>query len=324
MKRREFIALIVGATVLWPSLPASAQQGRRAKVAFVSWRSTTQAEDAESLRQGLRDLGYIDGTSIEVEAHFTDGNRERTQQIIRRLVENGVDILVVRATPVAHIAKDVTQTIPVVMIVSDPLATGLVKSLAHPGGNLTGLSMFGPVLAGKRLELLREIKPSIRTVGFLGSSRDPNVATFAQETRAAAAQIGLNLVVKLIDGPVAIDNSIFEAMKREGAEAIVVQPIFTGHEQKIVAMATTHQLPVLADYSVFAEAGALLTFGPDDAAQTRRAASFVDRILRGAKPAELPIEQPTTFQLVVNVMSARKLGFTVPPSVLARADRVIE
>jgi putative ABC transport system substrate-binding protein len=315
--------MTVAAMAAW-AWCAYAQQGKRVKLAFVSWRSPAQADDVESLRQGLRDRGYIEGKSIEIESHFTDGNRERTQEIIRKLVQDGVDILVVRATPAAHIAKELTQTIPVVMIVADPLATGLVKSLAHPGGNLTGLSMFGPVLAGKRLELLREIKPNLRTVGFLGSSRDPNATTFVQETRAAAAHLGLNLAVKLIQGPEAINESIFQDMKREGAEAVVVQPIFTGHEEKIVGMAMSYHLPVVADFAVFAEAGALLTLGPDDNAQTLQAASYVDRILKGAKPADLPIEQPTTFLLVLNVLSAKELGLTIPPSVLTRADRVIE
>jgi putative ABC transport system substrate-binding protein len=323
MKRREFIALTVGVVAGW-SERTDAQQGKRVKLAFVSWRSPAQADDAESLRQGLRDLGYIDGKNIEIESHFTDGNRERTREIIRTLVETGVAILVVRATPVAHIAKELTQTIPVVMIVADPLATGLVKTLAHPGGNLTGLSMFGPVLAGKRLELLREIKPSLRTVGFLGSSRDPNATTFVQETRAAAGHLGLNLAVKLVEGPEAINESVFHGLRREGAEALVVQPIFTGHEQKIVGIAMSYNLPVVADFAVFAEAGALLTLGPDDNEQTVRAASYVDRILKGAKPAELPIEQPNTFLLVLNDLSAKKLGLTIPLSVLTRANRVIE
>jgi putative tryptophan/tyrosine transport system substrate-binding protein len=294
------------------------------RLAFVSWRSPAQADDVDYLKKGLRDLGYIEGRDIEIQAHFTDGNRERTREIVRQLIDTPVDILVVRATPVAHIAKELTQTIPVVMIVSDPVATGLVTTLAHPGGNLTGLSMFGPVLAGKRLELLREIKPSLRTVGFLGSSRDPNANTFVQETRSAAGQLGLDLVVKLIEGPEAINESVFLGMKDEGAEAMVVQPIFTGHDQKIVGIAMSYHLPVVADFAVFAEAGALLTLGPDDNAQTLRAANYVDRILKGVKPAELPIEQPTIFQLVLNISSAKQLGLTIPPSVLARADRVIE
>lgn len=322
MKRREFIAFLAGATAL--PLGAHAQQAKNATLAFASWQSPTQSHHLESLRQGLRGLGYVEGKNIEIEAHFTDGNRERTQNVFRTLVQKGVDILVVRATPAAHIAKEVTQTIPIVMIVADPLATGLVESLSHPGGNLTGLSMFGPVLAGKRLELLREIKPSIRTAAFLGSSKDPNAATFAQETKAAADQIGLNLVVKLLDGPDAIGELIFQAMKRDNVEAIVVQPIFTGHQEKIVGLAMKYQLPVVADFSVFADAGALFTFGADDAAQMRRAAYYVDRVLKGSRPAELPIEQPTTFLLVLNALSAKALGLTFPPSVLARADKVIE
>jgi putative ABC transport system substrate-binding protein len=167
LKRREFITLLGGAAVAWP-LAARAQQTKIARLGFVSWQAPTRIED---LRQGLRELGYVEGKNIEIEVHFVDGDRERTQNAIRTLVQKGVDILVVRATPAAHIAKAMTQTIPIVMQVSDPLATGLVKSLSHPGGNLTGVANSGPDLAGKRLELLREIKPGLRTVAFLGSSR---------------------------------------------------------------------------------------------------------------------------------------------------------
>ena len=149
------------------------------------------------MRQGLREHGYVEGKNIEIEAHFVEGDRERTKNVIRALIQNGVDILVVRATPAVHLAKEATRTIPIVMIVADALATGLVQSLSHPGGNLTGLSNSGPDLAGKRLELLREIRPGIRTVAFLGSSEDPNSATFARETKTAADQIGLSLLVRI-------------------------------------------------------------------------------------------------------------------------------
>jgi len=242
--RRKFFATLGGAAAAWP-LAASAQQTKIARLGFVSWQAPTRIED---LRQGLRELGYVEGKNIEIEVHFVDGDLERTQNAIRTLVQKGVDILVVRATPAAHIAKTMTQTIPIVMQVSDPLATGLVKSLSHPGGNLTGVANSGPDLAGKRLELLREIKPGLRTVAFLGSSKDPNGATFARETKVAADQIGMNVLVRLLDSADALHESDFQAMQRDGVEAVIVQPIFTGHRVKIVGLARNSRLPVIADY----------------------------------------------------------------------------
>jgi len=309
IRRREFITLLGGAAAAWP-LAARAQQTKIAKLGFVSWQSPTRIDD---LRQGLRDLGYVEGKNIEIEVHFVDGDRERTQNAIRTLIQKGVDILVVRATPAAHIAKAMTRTIPIVMQVSDPLATGLVESLSHPGGNLTGVANSGPDLAGKRLEILREIRPGIRTVAFLGSSKDPNGATFARETQGAADQIGLNVLVRLVDSADALDESDFHAMQRHGVEAVIVQPIFTGYRVKIVGLARNSQLPVISDYIPFAEAGALLTLGVDDAERVRRVAYYVDRILKATRPAELPVEQPTTFQLVLNVLTAKSFGWTIPP-----------
>jgi putative ABC transport system substrate-binding protein len=304
---------------------AVAQQTRKAKLGFISWWAPQQSIHLEWLREGLRELGYAEGRNIEIEGHFTAGNRERTRELARAFVAKGVDILVVSTTPAIHIAKEATQTIPIVMApVADAIATGLVKSLARPGGNLTGLTMFGPDLAAKRLELLKEIRPQTRIVAFLGSSTDANTQTFVRGTQQAADRYGLKLLVRLVEGPGAIDGQTFAAMKREGVEAVVVQPIFMGSQDGIVSAATKAGLPVISDYPTFAEAGAVLTLGTNDKAQMKRAAYFVDRILKGDKPADLPIEQPTTFIMAVNVRAAKALGWTIPESFLIRADRVIE
>ena len=178
--------------------------------------------------------------------------------------------------------------------------------------------------AGKRLDLLRQIEPSLHTAAFLGSSKDPNTVNFVKETQAAADKLGIKLAVKLIDGPQALGQTIFEAMKADGSQAIIAQPIFIGYQDEIVAMAMKDQLPVISDWSAFAKAGALFTYGARQAAGMRRTAYYVDRILKGAKPADLPIEQPTEFELVVNVKTAKALGLNVPQSLLARADDVIE
>jgi putative ABC transport system substrate-binding protein len=322
MRRREFITLIGGAAA-WP-LKTHAQQ-KIAKLAYVSWLSEAQrTSDLDNLRRGLRELGYIEGKNIALEGFFTAGDRERTREVIRRLVREPVDILIVRITPAIHIAKEETQSIPIIMIVADPLATGLVQSLSRPGGNITGVSIAGPELAGKRLELLREIRPDIRAVAFLGQVNDPNTETFVRETRAAAKQIGLEVLVKLVDGAGGIEPSLFAAIKRDGAEAVIVQPIFTSYREKLIKLAMDAQLPVISDFALFARSGGLLSFGVDQAERVHRTAYFVDRILKGAKPADLPVEEPTKFELVINLKTAKALGIGIPPILLSQADEVIE
>jgi ABC-type uncharacterized transport system substrate-binding protein len=295
------------------------------KIGFLSWYSPARKVELDYFREGMQQLGYVEGKSYVIEAHFTDGNRELTQQVAEKFAEAPVDILVVQSTVAAHIAKEATQTIPIVVtFVANPLATGLVQSLSHPGGNITGVSGQVTDLAGKLLGLLHEIRPVLNTVTFLGLAKTGNAAAFVRETKAAADRLGVKVLERLVDGPEAIDQALFDAMKRDGAEAVIVQPIFAGHEERIAAMALRSQLPTIAESPSFADAGVLVAYGPDDAVLVRRAAYYVDRILKGAKPADLPIEQPTQFQLIINARTARELGWTIPPSVSMRADRVIE
>ena len=295
-----------------------------ARIGFVSWISVAEAADVEHLRGALREFGHIDGQSIIFEAHFTDGNREATRAVLQAMVQRNVDVIIVRATAAAHIAKEVAASRPVVMLVADPLATGLVESLSRPGGNLTGLSLLGPDLAGKRLAYLHAMRPGLRKVAFLGSSADPNAKTFAQQTQAAGETLGIEVIEQLVPGPAALTPEVFSGMAQAGAQAVVVQPIFTGHQDRIVALGRAAGLPVISNYRVFAQAGALFSFGPDDVALTKRAAYYVDRILKGASPATLPIEQPSQFQLVINTRTARELGLTVPDSLAAIADELVE
>ncbi len=278
----------------------------------------------DHFREGMQQLGYVDGKNYDVESYFTGGNREMTQDVARKLVQEPVDVLLAVATPAIHIVNAATHTIPIVMLTANALATGLVSSLSRPGGNLTGVSLLMTDLAGKRLELLREIQPSLHAIAFLGSSRDPNTATFVRETQAAADQLGVVLSVRLVDGPASIDQTIFDTMKRDGSEAVIVQPIFAGYQDNIIAMAMKSRLPVISDWAFFAEAGALLTYGANEADLMRRTAYYVDRILKGANPADLPIEQPTNFEMVINLKTAKVLGLDVPATLLATADRVIE
>jgi putative tryptophan/tyrosine transport system substrate-binding protein len=321
MDRREFIVLL--GSVAGLASPAAADD-KKVKIGFLSWFPPTMNVDLDHFREGMQQLGYVDGKNYEVEAYFTGGNREMTQDVARRLVQEPVDVLLAVATPAIHIVNAATHTIPIVMLTANALATGLVSSLSRPGGNLTGVSLLMTDLAGKRLELLREIQPSLHAITFLGSSRDPNTATFVRETQTAADQLGVVLSVRLVDGPASIDQAIFDTMKRDGSEAVIVQPIFAGYHDNIITMAMKSRLPVISDWAFFAEAGALLTYGANEADLMRRTAYYVDRILKGANPADLPIEQPTNFEMVINLKTAKALGLDVPATLLATADRVIE
>jgi putative tryptophan/tyrosine transport system substrate-binding protein len=225
----------------------------------------------------------------------------------------GVDVIVATATPAVTIAKQATEAkkIPIVMTpVSDPIATGFAASIAPPGGHLTGMSMVGPDLSGKRLGYLREIMPDLKSVAFIGWTRDQNAKTFVAGIEAAAAQLGIKLVVKMVDAPSEIDDKLMAALKQDGVRAVVVQPIFMGQD-RIIAAARTARLPIVSDFPAFALSGGLFTYGIDDRAQMQRAAYFIDRIVKGANPADLPIELPTDYVLIVNQKIAAEFGLTV-------------
>lgn len=316
--------LAVTARPVFAQIAARPEGNRPARVGFVSWFTAAEASQIDPLRESLRGYGWVEGRNLELEAHFTEGNAARTRKALESLVARRFDLIVVRATNTAHIAKEVTSTVPIVMLVSDPLATGLVSSLARPAGNLTGLSLQGPDLAGKRLEYLLALMPQVRRVAFLGASNDQNVMSFVRETRAAADRIGVELHVRLVAGIQAYGERDFADLAEHGVKAVLVQPIFTGQQERIVGYAMAHRIAVISNYPVFAKAGGLLTFGPDDISQTRRAAYFVDRILRGARPADLPVEQPSRFTLALNLTTARRLGLSVPQSLLISADTVFD
>lgn len=326
MVLRRRIALAGALSLMAPT--ALAQERKPIVIGLLSWWPPSMEQVyVGRLREGLRRYGYVEGRNLELLASFISGDVERAREAAKLFVERGVDVIVAAATPAATIAKQATaaRKIPIVMApVSDPLATGLVESIARPGGHLTGMAMIGPDLTGKRLHFLREIMPSLRSIAFIGWTRDQNAPTFAVALRAACATLGLRLAVKMVDAASQIDAAMLEELKRDGAEAIVVQPIFMGHQERIAAAAQAARLPFISDFPAFATAGALFTYGIDDRAQMQRAAYFIDRIVRGTSPADLPIELPTEYTLIVNQKTAKALGLTVPPIVLQAADEVIE
>lgn len=320
--RQLLCAVVWLAAVHMAGMAEAQQDGRPARIGLVSLHSEELAVHIDGIRQELQKLGYTEGRA-RIDAHFTNGDKQRAREILNSFVETRMDIIVAWTTPTVQLARETTQTVPIVMIASDPVAAGLVPSLARPGGNITGVSMSGPDLAGKRLELLREIKPGIGTIAFLGYAPAPGAAAFVRESQINADKIGLKVLVRLVQRVEDVHAELFAAVKSDGAEAVVVQPFFTGHAAEISALGLSAGLPIISDYPSFAKAGGLASLGVDLGAQVKRTAYFIDRILKGAKPADLPVEQPTKFELVFNARTAKALGVALDPNLLARADDII-
>ena len=308
--------------------PLAARAQSPAKMPRIGWLGPHPPEPSlEVFKQGLRDLGWIEGQTIAIEYRQAAGQVERLPALAAELVRLPVDVLVVRSTPVVQVVKDATSSIPIVVVAAaDLLETGLVASLARPGGNITGMSGLGPELTGKRLEQLRALLPTLSRVAFLGYEGDPAHWLFLQEAQDAATRLGIQ-VQPVVIGRVEELESAFAAMRRERAEALLVQPVFSrvlGQSQRIATLAVTHQLPTVSTQRDFAAAGGLMSYGVDVLPMHRRAAVFVDKILKGTKPGDLPVEQPSKFALVINLQTAKALGLTIPPTLLFQADEVIQ
>lgn len=313
-------------------LVADAQPaGKAPKVAFLSSASAPSAPSAtnaslEAFRQGLRELGYVEGRNVLIEYRWANGQLERLPALAAELIGLRVNVIVAANTPAALAAKKATSTIPIILVTSgDPVGSGLVASLARPGGNVTGLSLT-PTLAisGKQLELLTEAFPKITHVAVLANPANPPTAGLLEETERAARSLGLRLrIIQVRDSKEFGDA--FATIKNERVPALLViaDPLVADNRDRIVAFAATNRLPAAYPYRSFVDAGGLMSYGADVSDLHRRAATYVDRILQGAKPAELPLEQPTKFELVVNLKAAKALGLTIPRSLLLRADHVI-
>jgi putative tryptophan/tyrosine transport system substrate-binding protein len=317
------LALSLVGTVLFAlSFPSEAQQPKKVGILTL----TSDDPMVVMLRQGLRELGYVEGQNIVIEHRFAEGKVDRLPDLAAELVHMNVDVIVARATPVVQAAKNATSTIPVVIHSADPVGSGFVASLARPGGNITGLSSMAPELAGKRLELLREILPKLSRVAFLAHGSDPAHRQFIKEAQETAERFGMKFQPVVIRGPQEFEDA-FSAMARERAGALVVQPLFTavlGQGGRIADLATRNRLLSISDPRRFAEGGGLISYGPDFDGLYRRAATYVDRILKGTKPADLPVQQPTKFELVINLKTAKRIGLTIPESMVYRADKVIK
>jgi putative tryptophan/tyrosine transport system substrate-binding protein len=329
MKRREFIAGI-GTTLAWP-LSARAQQpaGRVYRVGYLVFGSQEQQilQLSKAFEEGLQSLGYRVGENVVIEYRFANGQLERLAALAADLVRLGVDVIVTAAHQNTVAAMKATTTIPIVMTNGvDPVGAGLVASLARPGGNVTGFGVdAGDEIFGKRLELLKETLPNLSRVGILWNPDFAPNRSRLTSMREATRALGLALVPAEVSGLDALEQA-FATMARERAQAFVVlgEPVLFNCRGQIAVMAIRDRLPAISTAREYAEAGLLLTYGPDLQDQFRRSAAFVDKIFKGAKPADLPVEQPTKFELVVNLKTAKALGLDVPPAILARADEVIE
>jgi putative ABC transport system substrate-binding protein len=280
----------------------------------------------ELFRRELAELGYVVGKNILIEYRYAENKLDQLPALADELVQLKVDVLVTNSTTAALAAKNATRTIPIVFFgVSDPVAIGLVDSLARPGGNITGFTSISTVLAGKRLELLKETIPKLSRVAMLRDPQDPSSAQQWKESQLPARELGLQLHSMEVSSADKYESSFKEAAKiRSAALAVTLSPLASSNRKQIAELAAKYRLPAIYPRGDFVESGGMMSYGPDRAEPFRRGASMVDKILKGAKPADLPVEQPTKFELIINLKTAKQIGLAIPPNVLARADRVIK
>ena len=324
MDRRMFLGTLAG-SLLAPPLPADAQQAGkmwRIGILFADSRRT----GLDLLQERLRNLGYVEGRDIGLEVRSADDKPERLPGLAAELVVSKVDIIVATVTPAAQAAKRATTVIPIVFaVVSDPVASGLVVDLAHPGGNATGLTTSAPDIAGKRLQLLKELIPSISRIAVLWNAANPIIGRQVRETELAAHALGVKLNVVGVRAAADFEHA-FRDMHLARTDAVVILSDFLtfSHRGHIGELAAKYRLVTISEFDDFATAGGLMAYGPSIRELAGRTAHYVDKIIKGAKPADLPVEQPTKFELVINLKTAKALGLTIPQSLLLRADHVIE
>jgi len=323
--RGSCIAALAVALLAAP-LVAGAQTAKLPRIGILTLAVASSTAVFEGFRQGLRDLGWVEGRNIALEYRFAQGRPDGLSALAAELVRMKVDVIVIEGGQAALAAKHATQTIPIVMaVIDDPVKAGLVASLARPGGNVTGLTLFASELSGKRLQLLKEVVPRSTLVAVIRNVTHPNAADLWGETEAAARSLDLRLQSVEVRSPADLGGA-FKAVTsaRPSAFITLADGMLFYNRTRIVEFAAQSQLPAIYPDREFAKAGGLMAYGPSLASNFRRAATYVDKILKGAKPADLPVEQPTKFELVINAKTAKALGLTIPLAVLARADEVIQ
>jgi len=309
------------------SFPANAQQPAKVpRIGFLIGTSPSTISDRiEAFRQGLRELGYVEGKNIVIEYRYSEGKLDRLRELAAELVRLDVDVIVTSGPTPNRAAKEATVTIPIVMgYDTDPVGNGFVASLARPGGNITGLSTLAPEISGKQVELLKEIVPRLSRLAVFGTSTSPGNAQALREAELATAAVGARLQYLDVRSPNQIETA-FQEVRRGHADAVLVltSAVFVLHRTQLADLAVKSRLPAIYDRREFVDDGGFMSYGTSFADLSRRAATYVDKILKGAKPGEMPVEQPTKFEFVINLKTAKQIGLTLPPNVLARADRVI-
>jgi len=321
------IVMLILSLLVAPLATPAQQPAKGPRIGILASGVAASTRLSEPFRQGLRELGYVERQNISLTWRYAEGRAERLPELAAELVRLPVDVLVTGAGDRAILAlKHATSTIPIVMAVSaDPVGTGLVASLAQPGGNVTGLSIQAAEVSGKRLDLLKQAVPQASRVAVLWNASEPSKASELHDTQVAAQALGVTLHSVEVRGPDDFDGAL-AAIAKERPDALLVfaEPLTLNHQRRIVDFATQHRLPLMSSNKEFAEAGGLMTYGASLPALFRRAAYYVDRILKGTKPADLPVEQPTKFALVINLKTAKALGLTIAQSMLVRADEVIQ
>jgi putative ABC transport system substrate-binding protein len=327
MRRRDFTILFVVGMAIWPTHVRAQQLRKIPRIGVLlpgapaAWSRRTKA-----FLDGLSELGYVEGKTIAIEWKWGDDQFDTLSGLAADLVRSNVDVIVTGGTSATKALKTATQTIPIVMaIVGDPVAAGLVDTLARPGGNATGFSIVAPELGTKRLELLKEIVPNLSSIAVLSNAKNPQSKIEMKEMQTAAQAMALQLHSAEISTEVGLEDA-FVAMNKASAQALILltDPILFSQRKRTVDLAAQYKLPAVYFYSGFVEEGGLMSYGPSDVDLFHRAAGYVDKILKGAKPSDLPVEQPTRFELIFNLKTAKSLGLTVPPKLLLTADEVIE
>jgi putative tryptophan/tyrosine transport system substrate-binding protein len=327
MRRREFITLLVGGAMGWPGAAHAQQPERVRRIGFIE-AGSQQANQVflDSFREGLLALGWIEGRNMTIAERWAEARNDQLPAIVAELIRSSVEVLVTAAVPASLAAKQATSSIPVVAVgIPDPVGLGLVESLARPGGNVTGLSSLSVDLTAKRMQLLHEAMPTASRVAVIWNPKDPGALLGVRDSKVAADRLGLTLLSAEVVIPGNIERA-FSGFHSERPDALFVinDPLTVANRERIVALATEQHLPIVAGFRAFAVSGALISFGTSLPNDFKRAARFVDKILKGASPADLPVEQPTEFEMALNLKTAKKLGLTIPPSIMVRADEVIE
>jgi putative tryptophan/tyrosine transport system substrate-binding protein len=322
MRRREFITLLGGAAAVWP-LAARAQQSRIARIGALYIGLADAESFKNELREGLRELGYVEGQNVAFEFRSAEGRLDRLPELAAELVRLKVDVIVALYVPCALAAKQATREIPIVIIAADPVETGIVPSLARPAGNITGVSLMSAVFVGKCVELFRDMLATARRVAVLTNAADALFAKLVLDHVEVAGRLtGIKIQPIMLPGPDQELDAAFAAMAREQADAVVIQGSLS--TKRIADLAREHRLPAASSTRAFVDAGGLMSYGADGPALFRHGAKFVQRVLQGRQPGDLPIEQPTKFELAINLKTAKAMGLAIPEAFLLRADTLLE